>query len=350
VASSEHAASRLHRYGLEGSGGVEVPLPGLGSIGSLDAEPDRSRAFLTFSSFGRPPAIWRWSREEITQWPPGAGDAPSSELAVEQVFYRSTDDARVPMFLVRAPSTEVSPQTPTVLSGYGGFAITSSPAFSPGVTAWCEAGGLYALAGLRGGGEYGEEWHRAGMLGRKHQVFDDFAAAADWLFAERMTSPARLGVRGGSNGGLLVAATITRRPELCRAAVCAVPLTDMLRYHRFLIGALWIPEYGDPDDPDDFANLISYSPYHHVVDGTPYPALLVTTAESDSRVHPMHALKFAARVQEAAAQPDERPVLLRLEDRAGHGQGKPVWKQADELADTWGFLAWQLGLPTGPRD
>ncbi len=256
----------------------------------------------------------------------------------------STDGAQVPMFLVRTSSTTPGPQTPTVLSGYGGFAITSSPAFSPGIVAWCEAGGVYAVAGIRGGGEYGEQWHRGGMLDNKPQVFEDFEAAADWLVAEGRTSRECLGIRGGSNGGLLVGATITRRPELCRAAVCAVPLLDMLRYNRFLIGALWVPEYGDPDDPREFATLLAYSPYHRVVDGTRYPAVLVTTAESDSRVDPMHALKFAARLQYATSGPDKDPVLLRLESRAGHGAGKPAWKQADEMADTWAFLAWQLGL------
>ncbi len=182
------------------------------------------------------------------------------------------------------------------------------------------------------------------MLDRKQQVFDDFAAAADWLVTSGRTSPERLAVRGGSNGGLLVGATITQRPELCWAALCAVPLLDMLRYHRFLIGALWVPEYGDPDDPDQFAALAAYSPYHQVVDGTAYPATLLLGAESDSRVDPMHARKFAARLQASTSTPEERPILLRVETRAGHGQGKPAWKQADELADSWAFLSWQLDL------
>jgi prolyl oligopeptidase len=248
------------------------------------------------------------------------------------------------MFVVRSPATTPAPETPTVLSGYGGFAITSSPAFSPAVVTWCEAGGVYALAGIRGGAEYGEQWHRAGMLDNKSQVFDDFCAAGDWLVGQGRTSRERLGIRGGSNGGLLVGATITRRPDLCRAAVCAVPLIDMLRYQHFLIGALWVPEYGDPDDPGEFETLLSYSPYHRVIDGTRYPAVLITTAEADARVDPMHALKFAARLQAATSAPEENPVLLRLESRAGHGSGKPAWKQAEEHADTWSFLAWQLGL------
>jgi prolyl oligopeptidase len=266
------------------------------------------------------------------------------------VFYPSTGGVTVPMFIVRSPSTEPAAGAPTVLSAYGGFAITSSPGFSPGVVAWCEAGGVYALAGIRGGGEYGEDWHRAGMLENKQNCFDDFFAAADWLVANGRTSYERLGIRGGSNGGLLVGATITQRPDLCRAAVCAVPLADMLRYHLFRIGALWVPEYGDPDDPEQRRVLAAYSPYHNVVDGTRYPAMLITTAESDARVDPMHALKLAARLQEATSSAsDSSPILLRLERRAGHGAGKPVWKQADEMADGWSFLAHHLGLaPPSP--
>jgi prolyl oligopeptidase len=248
------------------------------------------------------------------------------------------------MFLVTARGVEPSPEMSTVLSGYGGFAIPSTPGFSPGLVAWCDAGGLFALAGIRGGGEYGEDWHRAGMLHNKQQVFDDFAAAAEWLVDQGRTTRERLAIRGGSNGGLLVGATVVQRPDLCRAAVCAVPLLDMLRYQRFLIGALWVPEYGDPDDADDFAALYAYSPYHHVSEGVEYPAVLITTAESDSRVDPMHARKFAALLQASTTSSEHRPVLLRVETRAGHGLGKPRWKQADELADTWAFLFWQLGV------
>jgi len=345
VGSTEHAVSRLHRYRLDGSGGEEVPLPELGAVAALDADPAAERAFLTFTSFTRPSGLWRWSPgAPLEAWTMFPSPVDVDRFVVEQAFYPSTDGARVPMFLVRRRDTVPSPDTPTVLSGYGGFAIPSTPAFGPGPVVFCEAGGVYAVAGLRGGGEYGEDWHRAGMLGRKQQVFDDFHAAADWLVAEGRTSHGRLAIRGGSNGGLLVGAAITQRPDLCRVAVCAVPLLDMVRYHRFLIGALWVPEYGDPDDADAFAHLFAYSPYHHVVDGATYPATLVVTAESDSRVDPMHARKFAARLQAATAEPDERPVLLRVETRAGHGVGKPAWKQADEAADVWAFVLWQLEM------
>jgi prolyl oligopeptidase len=345
VASTEHAVSRLHRYGLDGSAAEEVALPELGAIGVLDADPAAERAFLTFSSFTRPSALWRWTASApLERWTGFASPVDAERFDVEQVFYPSTDGAMVPMFLVRDRATTPSADTPTMLSGYGGFAIPSTPAFGPGLIVFCEAGGVYAIAGIRGGGEYGEDWHRAGMLGRKQQVFDDFHAAGDWLVGEGRTSHGKLAVRGGSNGGLLVGAAITQRPDLFRVAVCAVPLLDMLRYHRFLIGALWVPEYGDPDDPDDFAYLSAYSPYHRVTEGVAYPATLVVTAESDSRVDPMHARKFAARLQAATTVPEDHPVLLRVETRAGHGAGKPVWKQADEAADTWAFVLWQLGM------
>jgi prolyl oligopeptidase len=230
-----------------------------------------------------------------------------------------------------------------VLTGYGGFSVSMSPAYSAAVVAVCDAGGTYAVANIRGGAEAGEAWHQAGMRADKQQSFDDFIAAADWLVAEGRTSRDRLAIRGGSNGGLLMGAAITQRPDLCRAAQIAVPLLDMVRYHRFLIARLWIPEYGDPDRADEFAWLYAYSPYHRVIDGTCYPAALLTTAEEDSRVDPNHARKMAARLQEATSCGYDRPILLREEVRAGHGQGKPVSKQADELADVLGFLSWQLG-------
>ena len=356
VSSTEHAVSRLRRYQLDGTPVGEIELPELGSLAGLDADPtvprrggDEERIFLTFTSFARPPGLWRWTPDDgLRPW--GLLDSPldPGRFVAEQVFYPSTDGVQVPMFLVRAATTTVGPETPTVLSGYGGFAITSSPGFAAGLVAFCEAGGVYAIAGLRGGGEYGEDWHRAGMLATKQQVFDDFYAAADWLVAEGRTSRERLAIRGGSNGGLLVGAAVTQRPDLCQAVICAVPLLDMLRYQLFLIGALWVPEYGDPANADDFAFLHAYSPYHHVREGTVYPATIITTAESDSRVDPLHARKFAAALQAATASPDERPVVLRIETRAGHGVGKPAWKQADEAADLWSFVFWQLGMDPTP--
>jgi len=351
VSSAEHAVSRLHRYDLGGGGREEIPLPELGSVGGLDADPAVERAFFTFTSFARPPGLWRWTPESgVEPWTRFESPVESDDFEVEQVFYRSTDGTDVPLFLVRSSDTVPGPDTPTLLTAYGGFAISNSPGYSAATVVFCEAGGVWAVAGIRGGAEYGEDWHRAGMLANKQQSFDDFYAAADWLVAKGRTTRERLAVRGGSNGGLLVGAAITQRPDLCRAALCAVPLLDMLRYHRFLIGALWIPEYGDPDEPGQFEVIARYSPYQHVTDGTAYPATLVTTAESDSRVDPMHARKFAARVQAATSTPEERPILVRIETRAGHGVGKPAWKQADEGADTWAFLLWQLGVDPLPPE
>jgi prolyl oligopeptidase len=210
--------------------------------------------------------------------------------------------------------------------------------------AWLERGGVFALPNLRGGGEYGEAWHRAGMLDRKQTVFDDFLAAAGWLVGEGYTTPDRLAIWGGSNGGLLVGAAITQRPDLVRAAVCAVPLLDMVRYHRFRIAKLWIPEYGSADDPDAFRWLHAYSPYHRVAEGTCYPATLLTSGEQDSRVDPLHARKMAALLQHATSCGADRPILLRAESQAGHGAGKPLSKRVAEAADEWGFLGWQLGV------
>jgi prolyl oligopeptidase len=346
VGYGSHAASRLRRFDLDGRGGDLVELPGVGSLAGLDGEPDRDEIFVGFTSFTTPPGVWRWTPDAgstLEPWVVNEAAFDAAAFEVEQVRYPSGDGTLVPMFLVRHRSTAVGPSTPTVLTGYGGFAVSMSPAFGAGLVALCEAGVVYAVACLRGGSEYGEDWHRAGMLANKQQSFDDFAAAATWLCESGRTSADRLAIRGGSNGGLLVGATITQRPDLCRAAVCAVPLLDMVRFDRFLIGALWTAEYGDPADPEAFRWLYAYSPYHHVDDGVAYPAVLLLTAESDSRVDPMHARKFAARLQAATSAGDTHPVLLRVESRAGHGAGKPVTKQADELADTWAFVLWQLG-------
>jgi prolyl oligopeptidase len=246
------------------------------------------------------------------------------------------------MFLVHRKELVRDVANPTYLTGYGGFNIPMTPGFSRSLLAWLEQGGVVAVPNLRGGGEYGERWHQGGMLATKQNTFDDFIAAAEYLIRERFTSPERLAIAGGSNGGLLMGAALTQRPELFRAVVIQVPLLDMLRYHRFLIARLWIPEYGSADDPEQFRWLRAYSPYHHVRDGTAYPAVLLATAESDTRVDPMHARKMAARLQ--AATSADRPVLLRLEARAGHGAGKPVSKVLEELVDTWSFVAAELGV------
>jgi prolyl oligopeptidase len=350
VLSSQSAVSYLERFGTDGTGRQRIDLPELGSLAGLSGSRDREEAFFSFTSFARPPTTFRWTIDGgVEDWSrlrqyDDQNDGPRSEYVVEQVRYPSSDGTPVPMFLVRDAKTTPSPRTPCVLTGYGGFSITMGPAYSAAIVSVCDHGGIYAVANIRGGAEEGEAWHRAGMREHKQQSFDDFAAAADWLVANRFTSRGRLAIRGGSNGGLLMGATITQHPDICRAAQIAVPLLDMLRYQRFLIARLWIPEYGDPDKAEEFDWLWSYSPYHHVVDGTCYPAVLLTSGEGDSRVDPMHARKMAARLQEATSCGDDRPILMREETRAGHGQGKPVSKQADELADVLGFLYWQLGV------
>jgi prolyl oligopeptidase len=270
------------------------------------------------------------------------GDVNPRAYEVRLVRYASKDGTPVSMFLVHG--RDRPPGGPALLTGYGGFNVSLTPAFGRSLQLFLERGGLYAVAHLRGGGEYGEAWHRAGMRERKQNVFDDFLAAAEFLLREGHVARGRLAIMGGSNGGLLVGAALTQRPELFVAVVCQVPLLDMLRYHRFRIARLWIAEYGSPEDPDAFRWLRAYSPYHRVKEGTPYPAVLLTAGEADSRVDPMHALKMAARLQ--AATSSGRPILLRVETRAGHGQGKPVSKLVAEWTDVWSFLFARLGIPS----
>jgi prolyl oligopeptidase len=300
--------------------------------------------FIAATGFASPTALWRWTEEDgLRAWAAeNAADAPA--LTVRQDRYRSLDGTEIGIFLIHAVDVVPGPETPAILNGYGGFAIAETPNWSPQIAAWCEAGGLFAIAGLRGGYEEGEAWHHAGRREHKQNVFDDFHAAGDWLVANGLTSRDRLGIFGGSNGGLLVGAALTQRPDAYRAVWCAVPLLDMVRFPQFLIARLWTDEYGDPDVAEEFAWLSAYSPYHHVVDGTRYPAVLMTTAEGDTRVDPLHARKMAALLQHAGADQDGRPILLHQEGRAGHGVGKPVSKRADEYADSLTFFAWQLGM------
>ncbi len=340
----ERACSRLRLADLDGGLRHEVALPTLGSVFGLGAEWDGHELFYGFSSYTVPPSVYRIDlvTGEQTLWRRVEADVDPERFEVRQVSVPSRDGTAVTMFLVHRRDRPRSGDTPTYLTAYGGFNISMTPAFSRSLLLWLEHGGLVAIPNIRGGGEYGEAWHQAGMLGRKQNSFDDFVAAAEWLVREGYTRPERLAVAGGSNGGLLMGAVLTQRPELFRAVVVQVPLLDMLRYHRFLIARLWIPEYGSPDDPEAFAWLRAYSPYHHVRPGTAYPAVLLATAESDTRVDPMHARKMTARLQ--AATCSGRPVLLRLEARAGHGAGKPLVKVLDELADTWAFVFSEVGV------
>jgi prolyl oligopeptidase len=311
-------------------------------VAGLTGEWDGEEAFFGFSSYTFPPAVYRMALPggETELWQRVEGDVDAAAYTTRLVHYPSRDGTRVSMFLVHRRDRPSDGTGAALLTGYGGFAVSHTPAFGRSMLLFLDKGGLYAVAHLRGGGEYGEDWHRAGMLGRKQNAFDDFLAAAEFLVAEGHAAKDRLAIMGGSNGGLLVGAALTQRPELFRAVVSQVPLLDMLRYPLFRIARLWIPEYGDPDDPQAFAWLHAYSPYHHVTDGTAYPAVLLTAGESDSRVDPMHARKMAARLQVATSS--ARPVLLRQETRAGHGQGKPVSKLLEEWTDVWSFLCAEL--------
>jgi prolyl oligopeptidase len=338
------AASRLTLHDLDGRLLSEIPLPAIGSVAGLTGEWNGSEAFFGFSSYAVPPAVYRVALPEgrCTLWQRVEADVDPAAYAIERVRFPSKDGTPLSMFLVRRADRPADGRGPCVLNGYGGFNISLTPAFGRSLLLFLESGGLYAVAHLRGGGEYGEEWHRAGMLERKQNVFDDFLASAEWLLAGGHAARDRLAIMGGSNGGLLVGAALTQRPELFRAVVCQVPLLDMLRYHLFRIARLWIPEYGSAEDPEAFRWLLSYSPYHRVRDGAAYPAVLLTTGESDSRVDPMHARKMAARLQ--AASSSGRPVLLRIESRAGHGQGKPLSKLLEEWTDVWTFVFQELGM------
>ena len=340
------ASSRLLIHDLEGRPVREVALPLLGSVAGLTGEWDGDEAFFGFSSYTYPPAVFRLPLPgEAELWQRVEADVDVSAFVTRLVRFPSRDGTRLSMFLVHHRDRSSDGTGPAVLTGYGGFAVSHTPAFGRSMLLFLERGGLYAVAHLRGGGEYGEDWHRAGMLDKKQNVFDDFVAATEFLIANGHAAEDRLAIMGGSNGGLLVGAALTQRPELFRAVVSQVPLLDMLRYHHFRIARLWIPEYGDPDTPEAFRWLHAYSPYHHVVEGRAYPAVLLTVGEADSRVDPMHARKMAARLQ--AATSSDRPVLLRQETRAGHGQGKPVSKLLEEWTEVWSFLFAELGLRAG---
>lgn len=339
----ERAISRLRLSDLEGGAVRDAALPALGSLFGLGAEWDGEELFYGFSSYTVPPSVYRVDLRTGAQalWRRVEADVDPERYVVRQETYASCDGTPVTMFLVHRRELQRDGTNPTYLTGYGGFNISMTPGFSRSLLLWLERGGVVAIPNIRGGGEYGEGWHQGGMLAAKQNSFDDFIAAAEWLIREGYTSPDRLAAAGGSNGGLLMGAVLTQRPDLFRAVVVQVPLLDMLRYHRFLIARLWIPEYGDPDDPEQYRWLRAYSPYHHVRAGIEYPAVLLATAESDTRVDPMHARKMTARLQAATAS--ARPILLRLESRAGHGAGKPLGKVIDELTDTWSFVWNEVG-------
>jgi prolyl oligopeptidase len=344
VTTMRDVASVVKRYRLDGTAKGAIELPGLGTVSGFAGHPGDTETFYSFNSFLSPGEIYRYDfrtgASELFRKPEVAFDFASCE--VEQVFYPSRDGTRVPMFLVHRRDLEPDGANPTLLYAYGGFNQSLKPRFRPELLPWLEAGGIYASANLRGGGEYGEKWHQAGMLDRKQNVFDDFIAAAEFLIREGYTNPNRLAIYGGSNGGLLVGAVVNQRPELFGAAIPAVGVMDMLRFQEFTIGWAWTGEYGSSADPDMFPVLYGYSPYHNLKNGVEYPAVMVTTADHDDRVVPGHSFKYAARLQ--AAQAGNLPVLIRIQTRAGHGAGKPTAMVIEETADRYAFLHAVLGL------
>jgi prolyl oligopeptidase len=344
-----NATSELNLFGLDGRKLADIPLPAIGDVFNATGRYDRDEIFFGFQSFTVPPSVYRVDLTSMKSVLWAKVDAPSidpSAYDVQQVWYVSKDGTKIPMFVVHKKGIEKNGRNPTLLTGYGGFNVSLTPAFSRSLYLWMEHGGIYAVANLRGGSEFGEDWHRAGMLDKKQNVFDDFIAAGEYLIAQKYTDKDHLAISGGSNGGLLMGAMITQRPNLFRAVVCAVPLLDMLRYQNFQIAKLWIPEYGSADDAGQFDWLYAYSPYHHVKPGQEYPAVLFMTGDTDTRVDPMHAKKMAALMQAEAKNGDssDKPILLRIETKAGHGQGKPVTKQIEESTDMYSFLFWQLGI------
>ncbi|MBL8171423.1 MAG: S9 family peptidase [Acidobacteria bacterium] len=332
------AHTQIKLFDLQGKFVREVSLPGLGTASGFGGKRSDTETFYSFTSFTTPATIYRYdlaSGKNTLYRQPKVGFNPN-DYETRQVFYASKDGTRVPMFITHKKGLKLNGQNPTLLYGYGGFSVSLTPAFSIRNLVWMEMGGVYAQPSLRGGAEYGEEWHQAGMKLKKQNVFDDFIAAAEWLIANKYTSTPKLAIHGGSNGGLLVGACMTQRPDLFGAALPAVGVMDMLRFHKFTIGWAWTSDYGSPDNADEFKALYAYSPLHNLKPGTKYPPTMVTTADHDDRVVPAHSFKFAAALQ--AAQAGEAPVLIRIETKAGHGAGKPTAKIIEEVADEWGFL------------
>ena len=345
VVSMQDAHDKLKLYDFNGEFKKEIDLPDLGSVGSISGRRRDTEMFFEFTSFLYPTTILRYDfgKGEVSTFYQPEINFIFSAYESKQVFYTSKDGTRVPIFIVHKKGLKFDYSNPVLLTGYGGFNASMQPYFSISRLVWLENGGVFALANLRGGNEYGEAWHQAGMLNRKQNVFDDFISAGEWLIQNRYTSTDKLAIIGGSNGGLLVAACMTQRPELYGAVICQVPLTDMLRYQKFTVGRYWIPEYGDATrSQEEFNYIYAYSPLQNVKKGTDYPPTLITTADTDDRVAPLHAKKFAAALQ--AANAGDNPILLRVETKAGHGGGKPTSKVIDEQSDTYAFLFKIFGM------
>jgi prolyl oligopeptidase len=342
VSTLENVLSQVRQYTLDGKLERELSFPSIGTVSGVRGNWTSDIAFYSFSSYHIPSTTYLFNVQTRTSrtWSRTEVPVESDAFVLTQVWYQSKDGTRIPMFLLHAKGLAMDGANPVYLTGYGGFNLAQTPGYSAAAVALAERGFVYAVPNLRGGGEFGERWHRAGMLALKQNVFDDFLGAAEWLIQKGYTRSSRLAIGGGSNGGLLVGAAMTQRPELFRAVVCSYPLLDMVRYHQFLVARFWVPEYGSSEDPDQFTFLHTYSPYHRVKSGTPYPAVLFITGDADTRVAPLHARKMAALVQ--AATSSDRPVLLKYDTKAGHSGGTPVSKQIDDLTDTMSFLLWQL--------
>jgi prolyl oligopeptidase len=344
VSYMHNASSKAYVYNLDGSLQHQIDLPGIGSISGFSGEKESNIAFYSFTSFTYPSMAFKYdienNKSEIFR--ESGVDFDIENYETKQVFYTSKDGTKVPMFIVHKKGLELNGQNPTLLYGYGGFNISLTPSFSISNLVLLENGGVYAMPNLRGGGEYGEEWHEAGMQLNKQNVFDDFIAAAEYLIDNGYTNSEKLAIRGGSNGGLLVGACMTQRPELFQVAIPQVGVMDMLRYHKFTIGYYWVPDYGSSDDQEQFENLIKYSPLHNIKEGTCYPATIITTADHDDRVVPAHSFKFAAELQ--SKQSCANPTIIRIETKAGHGAGKSTEKIIEEASDLWAFMFYNMDV------
>jgi len=338
----KNVQSKVAIFDKDGKSVGGIAFPTIGSVGGMNGLWDRDEAFYSFTSFHIPTTIYRYNVADGTQsvWSQVKIPVDSSLFEVKQVTYASKDGTSIPMFIVHAKGLVLDGSHPTLLTGYGGFNLSETPGFSISAAAWVEKGGVYALPNLRGGGEFGERWHKAGMRDKKQNVFDDFIAAAEYLINSKYTSPKKLAISGGSNGGLLVGAALTQRPDLFGAVVCSYPLLDMVRYHMFFMGKYWVSEYGSADNPEQFKYLYAYSPYHHVKKGTKYPPVLFVTGDNDTRVAPLHARKMAALLQ--ADNGSRRPIMIRYHVKAGRSGGQPVSQQIETMTDTLSFLLWQL--------
>lgn len=341
----KNASSRMYSYNMDGTNKKEITLPGIGTTTPIGGKATDYEAFFAFTSFTNPGEIYKYNVAQGTAQLVRKTEVKfnTNDFETKQVFYPSKDGTMVSMFLVYKKGLVLNGTNPTLLYGYGGFNISMTPSFSVSRMMFLEQGGVYAIANLRGGGEYGEDWHKAGMLEKKQNVFDDFIAAAEYLIKEQYTAPTKLAIHGGSNGGLLVGACMTQRPDLFRVAIPAVGVLDMLKYHKFTIGWGWAVEYGSSDKKEQFDYLIKYSPLHNVKAGVNYPATMIMTADHDDRVVPAHSFKFAAELQ-SKQQTNGNPVLIRIDSKAGHGAGKPTSKLIDDATDMWSFILWNLNV------